>query len=238
MRLLFTISIFLISLNSFGQTVDYNRVILPNSSTDLEFSEKLVQLAWQNHPNNLSIKEQSQLSQIDLKLSKRRWLQNFKASANLNQINLERQFDNNAQGEIVRGFNQFPMYNFSVSFPLGDLFMNPLENKQYQILAEVSENEINATKLIVRRDVLQAYNNYLYQEEVYKIQRLAMDNAETNHAIIEESFEQGEETYERYTTSFNNLNQKKITILQAERDYKNAKLMLEEMIGIPLEDVN
>ncbi len=232
MKLLFTLSLLIITSSSFAQSIDYNRVILPKNSTDLEFSEKLVQIAWENHPNNNNQKEQVRISQIDLKLSKRRWMQNLRISGNLNEFNIDPSRD------LVNRSQFFPRYNFSLAFPLGDLFMNPLENKQNQIFIEVSENDLNAAKLLVRRNVLQAYNNYLLQEEIYKIQRLAMDNAETNHAIVEESFEQGEETYDRYTTSFNNLNQRKITILQAERDYKNSKLTLEEMIGIPLEDVN
>ncbi len=232
MKLFSTFILLAMSLCSLAQNIDYNRIVLPVNSKDIEFSEKLVQLAWQNHPNNNSQKEQVKISQIDMQLSKRRWLQNFRVSGNLNEFNIDPSSDLNNRSQF------FPKYNFSLTLPLGDLFMNPLENKQHSILIEISENELNATKLMVRRNVLQAYNDYILQEEIYKIQRLAMDNAETNHAIVEESFEQGEETYDRYTTSFNNLNQRKITILQSERDYKNAKLTLEEMIGIPLEDVN
>lgn len=232
MKVLFTVALITITLTSFAQSIDYNRIILPGNSKDIELSEKLVQLAWQNHPNNNSQKEEVKISEMNLKLSRRRWLNNFRFGANLNEFNIDPSSDLGNRSLF------FPRYNFSLTFPLGDLFMNPLENKQNQILVQVSENELNAAKLLVRRNVLQAFNDYLLLEEIYKIQRLAMDNAETNHAIVEESFEQGEETYERYNTSFNNLNQRKITILQAERDYKNAKLTLEEMIGVPLENVN
>ncbi|WP_188464748.1 TolC family protein [Marivirga lumbricoides] len=232
MRVIIISVLLIVTSSVFAQTIDYNRIILPENSADIELSEKLVQLAWLNHPDNQSVKENLRISQIDLKLSKRRWLSNFRVSGNLNEFNIDESRDLTNRSQF------FPRYNFSLSFPLGDLFMNPLENKQNKILIDISQNEINAAKLLVRRNVLQAYNNFLLLEEVYKIQRLAMDNAETNHAIVEESFEQGEETYEKYTASFNNLNQRKITILQAERDYKNAKLVVEEMIGMPLENVN
>jgi outer membrane protein TolC len=216
----------------FAQNVDYNRIILPQNSENIEFSEKLVQLAWNNHPDNITQKEQVEISQIDLKISRRSGLTNLRFGANLNEFNIDPSSDLGNRSLF------FPRYNFSLSVPLGDLFLNPLENKQNQILIGISENDLKAAKLLVRRNVLQSYNDYLLKEEIYKIQRLAMDNAETNHAIVEESFEQGEETYDKYTASFNNLNQKKITLLQAERDYKNAILTMEEMIGIPLENVN
>ncbi|SMG41743.1 Outer membrane efflux protein [Marivirga sericea] len=232
MRILFAICLLAFRLSLFAQNVDYNRIILPPNSENIEFSEKLVQLAWKNHPDNITQQEQVEISQIDLKISRRRGLTNLRFGANLNEFNIDPSSDLGNRSLF------FPKYNFSMSFPLGDLFLNPLENKQNQILIEISENDLKAAKLLVRRNVLQAYNDYLLVEEIYKIQRLAMDNAETNHAIVEESFEQGEETYDKYTASFNNLNQRKITLLQAERDYKNAKLTLEEMIGVPLENIN
>ncbi|MBK6266530.1 TolC family protein [Marivirga sp. S37H4] len=231
MKLLLFFSLTACSL-SFAQNVDYNKVILPDNTRDIEFAEKLVQLAWNNHPSNENVKEDVEIARIDYKLSKRNWIENFRMSGNLNEFNVDPSRD-------IRNRSQFlPRYNFSVSFALGELFNDPLRNKQYRIRVDMSENAVNSLKLMVRRDVLQAYNTYVMLEEVYKIQRLAMDNAETNHTIIEENFEQGEETYERYNNSFSDLNQKRITILQAERDLKNSKLVLEEMIGIPLEDVN
>lgn len=232
MKIILSILLVFYSFSIEAQSVDYDRVILPENVTDIELSERLVQLAWQNHPNNQSVKEAVVISKLDYKFTKRRWLQNFRVGANLNEFNIDPSRD------LANRSQFFPRYNFSLSFPLGDLFMHPLENKQSRINIELSENEVNATKLMVRRDVLQAYNNYLLQEEIYKIHRLAMDNAETNHTIIEESFEQGEETYESYNNSFNNLNQRKITLLQSESGLKNAKLTLEEMIGVPLENVN
>src|SRR5690606_29645732 len=46
--------VFLLMLSSplLGQNVDYNKIILPESSQTSEFEEKLVQLAWKNHPDN------------------------------------------------------------------------------------------------------------------------------------------------------------------------------------------
>lgn len=221
-----------ISISVYAQNIDYNRVVLPENTSDIEFAERLVQLAWINHPNNENIRETVEISRLDYKLSKRQWLHNFRFSGNLNEFNVDPSRD-------IANRSQFlPRYNFSLGFALGDLFTDPLENKQREIAVDLSENDVDAAKLAVRRNVLQAYNDYLLQEEIYKIHRLAMDNAETNHTIIEESFEQGEETYESYNNSFNNMNQRKITLLQSETTLKNAKLALEEMIGIPLEEVN
>ncbi len=232
MKLLLIIFYLCAPLGVFAQNVDYNKIILPGNTSNVEFSEKLVQLAWNNHPSNDNVKEDVEIARLDYRLTKRNWLDNFRMSGNLNEFNIDPSRD-------IRNRSQFlPRYNFSISFALGELINDPLLHKQLKTRVEISENNVNVAKLAVRRDVLQAYNDYLMMEEIYKLQRLAMDNAETNHAIIEESFEQGEETYERYNNSSSNLNQRRITILQAERDFKNSKLILEEMIGVPLEYVN
>jgi hypothetical protein len=73
---------------------------------------------------------------------------------------------------------------------------------------------------------------------IFKIQSLALSDAETNHAIVEEAFKLGEETYDKYTLSLNNINQRRIAKLQAQNDMKNAKLAVEQFIGRKLEEVN
>jgi outer membrane protein TolC len=232
MKKILCILCLLLNFTLYAQNIDYNRVILPDNTSDIEFSERLVQLAWSNHPTNQNIRESVEISRLAYKLTKRQWLQNFRISGNLNEFNVDPSRD-------IANRSQFlPRYNLSLGFNLGDLLLNPLQNKQSKVAIDLSENQVDAAKLAVRKNVLQAYNAYLLEEEIYKINRLAMDNAETNHAIVEESFEQGEETYESYNNSFTNLNQRKITLLRSETSLKNAQLLIEEMIGIPLEEIN
>ena len=37
---------------SFSQSVDYNKIIVPDQVPEISFEERLVQLAWKNHPTN------------------------------------------------------------------------------------------------------------------------------------------------------------------------------------------
>lgn len=232
LRTILSISILvMICINAFSQSIDYNKVILPEGISDISYEEKLVQLAWKNHPANEEVKKSVDLAKYDLKISKRYWLDGFRMTGNLNEFNIDPSRD------ITNRSQFFPRYNFSLALPLGQLFTNPVENKQSQLRVEMAESKVNALKLELRKEVLSAYNDYLMFEEIYKIYSLALEDAEMNHSIVEESFKQGEESFDKYNASNTNLNQKKISKIQAANDLENSKLHLESLIGIPLEDV-
>jgi outer membrane protein TolC len=232
LRVILSLYILIIScFTATSQSIDYNKVILPDGISDISFEEKLVQLAWKNHPANEEVKKSVDLAKYDLKISKRYWLDGFKIAGNLNEFNIDPSRD------IVNRSQFFPRYNFSLAFPLGQLFTNPVENKQSQLRLEMAESKVNALKLEIRREVLSAYNDYLMFEEIYKIHSIALEDAEMNHSIVEENFKQGEESFDKYNASNTILNQKKISKIQSFNDLENAKLHMESLIGIPLEDV-
>ncbi|WP_296622223.1 TolC family protein [Marivirga sp.] len=221
----------MVSLNATSQSIDYNKIILPKGISDISYEEKLVQIAWNNHPSNDEVKKSVALAKYDLKIGKLDWLDAFKASANLNEFNID------PSSDIANRSLFFPRYNFSLSLPLGQLFTDPMVTKKNHIKVEMAESRVNNVKIQLRKEVLSAYNNYLMFEEIYKIQSIALEDSEMNHSIIEESFKQGEETYDKYSASNTQISQRKISRLQAFNDMQNAKLVLESLIGIPLEDV-
>ncbi|GAB3342630.1 hypothetical protein GCM10027429_32470 [Marivirga atlantica] len=222
----------ILSNSSLAQQIDYNKIVLPESIKTADFKEKLVQLAWLNHPDNISARNQVEVAEYNLKISRRYWLDGFKLQGNLNEFNIDPERD-------IANRSQFlPRYNLSLTLPLGQLFYNPIENKQSAVKVTIAENDKKATMLALRKNVLAAYNDYLMYEEIFKIQSLALSDAETNHAIVEEAFKLGEETYDKYTLSLNNINQRRIAKLQAQNDMKNAKLAVEQFIGRKLEEVN
>jgi outer membrane protein TolC len=96
---------------------------------------------------------------------------------------------------------------------------------------------LNAQKLLIRASVLKAYNDFLLREKSYKIQTQMLSDTESSHKLVEQKFKNGETTFEVYVASLNNYNRLSINILEAEHDYKNTKLDLEQFIGMKLEDV-
>ncbi|MFT4739245.1 MAG: outer membrane protein TolC [Sediminicola sp.] len=224
-------SIFILSSQLTAQQIDYTKIVLPESVKSADFQEKLVQTAWLNHPDNISIRKELEIAEYDLKISKREWLDGFKFQGNLNEFNIDPSQD------VAERSQFFPRYNLSLTFPLGQLFYNPVQNKQYQTKIIIAENSQKAKMLQLRKSILAAYNDYLMYDEIYKIQSIALSDAETNHAIVEEAFKQGEESYDKYTLSLSNINQKRIAKIQALNDAMNSKLTVEEYIGRKLEEV-
>ena len=131
----------------------------------------------------------------------------------------------------------FPKYNISASVSLGTFFTIPYSIKKSREAAIISQANVNAQKLAVRNEVLKLYNEYLMRERIFKLHSQALLDNETSHKLEEQRFRRGDITFELYSTSLAAYNDALVAQLQAERDFKNAKLDLEQWIGMRLEDV-
>lgn len=225
------ILLLLISAPLLGQNVDYNKIVLPESSQSSSFEERLVQLAWRNYPGNEALRRQVNIAAYDVKQSNASWLENIRVTGNLNEFTIDKTSDPLGRAAF------YPKYNISATISLGTFFTTPYTIKKSKEALVISQANVNAQKLTVRNAVLKLYNEYLMRERVYKLQSQALLDNETSHKLTEQRFRRGEITFEAYSMSLTAYNEIMIAQLQAERDYKNAKLDLEQWIGMRLEDV-
>jgi len=220
-----------ISTPLLGQNVDYNKIILPESSQTTEFEERLVQLAWRNHPTNEALRREVNIAQYNVKQSNVAWLDNIRVTGNLNEFTINPAVDYGGRAAF------YPKYNISASVSLGTFFAVPYNIKKSREAAVISQANVNAQKLAVRNEVLKLYNEYVMRERIFKLQSQALLDNETSHKLEEQRFRRGDITFELYSTSLAAYNDALVAQLQAERDFKNAKLDLEQWIGMRLEDV-
>ncbi|HEU5146800.1 MAG TPA: TolC family protein [Chryseosolibacter sp.] len=225
------ILLLVISTPLFGQTVDYNKIILPESSQATEFEEKLVQLAWRNHPTNEAVRRELNIADYDVKQSNVSWLENIRVTGNINEFTINKAADPFGRAAF------FPKYNISASISLGTFFTTPYTIRKSKEARVIAQTNINAQKLLVRNEVLKLYNEYLMRERIFKLQTQALLDNETSHKLEEQRFRRGDITFDLYSTSLAAYNEALRAQLEAERDYKNAKLDLEQWIGMRLEDV-
>ena len=225
------ILLLVISTPLFAQTVDYNKIILPESSQATEFEEKLVQLAWRNHPNNEAVRRELNIAEYDVKQSNVSWLENIRVTGNINEFTINKAADPFGRAAF------FPKYNISATVSLGTFFTTPLTIKKSKEAKVIAQTNVNAQKLLVRNEVLKLYNEYLMRERIFKLQTQALLDNETSHKLEEQRFRRGDITFDVYSTSLASYNEALRAQLEAERDYKNAKLDLEQWIGMRLEDV-
>lgn len=222
---------FVIPGTLFSQSVDYNKIILPDNAGNIEFEEKLVQLAWKNHPANRTLFNELEAAQHDTKIASAEWLNVIRLSGNLNEFNIPGASDVNGRSQF------FPRYNIGAQVPLGLFKATPNAVKRGRELEQVAQNNINSRKLAVRAEVLKLYNEFVMNKEIFNLRSQELEQASSSFLLIEQRFKSGEEQYEKYNQAITVLNRVKIDRLQSQTNYLNTKLNLEELIGIKLEDV-
>lgn len=228
MRKVLTLVLVMFGFVTFCQTTDYKKVILPSTSQNVSTEERLIQLAWRNNPRSSISRNNLETAEYGLKLAKWTWLDYIGISGNLNEITLDR---TNERSEF------FPRYNFSLSMSLGALAKTPLDVKVANEAKENAEADVKLLKLQIRSEVLQSYETYKLLREVYEIQALATEDLLSNFQLTEERFRNGEASLNEYNSMLEKYNNQRINSLNAEHDLNVAKYKLEQLIGLPLEEV-
>jgi outer membrane protein TolC len=225
-----------VSINVLGQSVDYNKIILPNHIQSPDFGEKLVQLAWQNNPANEVRRSEVKIAEYQVKRNNADWWDILQFTANLNDFTYNRYIENDQSPRYDRA-DFYPLWNLRATIPFG-IFNRVSNSKRISVQQQkIAEANLDARKLEIRNIVLKTYNDYVLKEKIYKIQTQVFSDIENAHKLQEQKFKNGETSFEAYSTSQSNYNKATIVLLTAETDYKNTKLDLEKLIGVALEDV-
>jgi len=214
-----------------AQQTDYNTIILPASAADVEFSEKLVRLAWQNNPSVGVLHSELNQATFEVRYTKWSWLDNLRITGNLNEFNI------NQGNNTIEGSQFFPRYNLSASLSLGTLFANPIKTKIVKQNVNISKENINLKKLEIRSKVLSKYQTYLGNKEIYDLRTQMQEDSYSDYKLKEQGFSRGETSLADYTFTLDRYNQQKILKIQAEKDMKISIIELEELIGVKLSDV-
>jgi outer membrane protein TolC len=219
-----------------GQNVDYNKVILPDGVSNASFAEKLVQLAWKNNPVREIQTSNKSIAESNIKVAKLKWLDIFTISGNLNEFTINSSTSNDPTQFNLGQF--YPRYNLGATINLSTFFSTPYQVKKSKQMYTIANAEINAEKLNIRSAVLQSYNELQAREKIFRLYSQAKLDAINSHNLVEQRFKQGEVLFESYMTSSNNVNQSRVRELESETQYLNAKVTLEALIGVKLEEVS
>lgn len=216
-----------------AQKVDYNAIILPKTATEIEFAEKLVQLAWQNSPETEILNRQVNISNYKVKQAKRDWLSHVLVSGNLNEFNIQ----DFAGGTTNPVASYYPRYNVGVAFSLGNLFNDNLKTRIQREEMQIAIQTINKEKLAVRAEVLSKYQVYTSNRELLRIKNQIMTDSYSDFKLKEQSFSRGEISLMDYNIALDRYNQQLINKVQAEKDLELARIDVERLIGMKLSDV-
>jgi len=221
---------FLVPMISFSQSVDYNKIIVPDQVPSISFEERLVQLAWKNHPTNKVALQKVEVSQALKSKASWAWLDNFFIQANVNE------FTGNTD---VDGWGRafYPQYNLGVKLPIGTFVSTPLNAQATKGQVLINEFEVNAKKLSVRRDVLQTIERLRERFKVIKLRERIKEDYVLMYQDAEKKFKEGKITLEFYRGAIQAYALQEEEIIQAQSLFNQQRLALEELVGVELKDV-
>ena len=214
-----------------AQKIEYNRIILPSNAKGVPIEEKLVQLAWENFPENRILINNTAIAKTRANLTKVEWLNYFAASGNLNEFNIDPSTDIDNRAQF------YPKYNIGVRIPIGNLITNPMETRIAKFNHLNEQEKLNQQKLKIRSLVLSRYYEYQRHKELLTLYTQSMESALAKFNYTEKQFINGEINIETYNEALNFYNIQMANKLNAEMDFKLARVGLEEIIGVNLDDI-
>lgn len=200
-----------------------------DTSRITDIREKLVQLAMQN-PNFEITDRRLNISQYQLNRAKGAWLGILSASGNLNELSLKGNSGSN-------GSLYFPRYNFSLNLPLDFFSARKNDVKIARENLYIAKAEKNAQYRSIRKEVLVKYEDYLMHKEKLELQSRRTQTEYTKYKIAEKDFEDNQVEAEEFNKAETSYLEQQMRKSEMQRNYNVAKLDLEEMIGMTIEEV-
>ena len=189
--------------------------------------EKLVQLAMQN-PNYEIADRTVNKSLYELRKAKGSWLGQLSLQGNVNEFSIKPATANQP--------NFYPRYNLSVNVPF-DLFISKTNDikiaRENYLIAEADRND---KYRLIRAEVLTIYEDYLMHKERLESQIRITQDEYTIFLSKERDFQDGIINQEEYTRTNKAYEEAKLRRGEYQRNLNVAKIDLERMIGIPLEE--
>lgn len=221
--------IVLFSLPIYGQQLDFNEVVTPPQTQANTIEAYLVQLAWINRPNVRALQSEHKQAELDIKGNKLNWTQALGFNFGFNRSTA---LSNPDTGENVF----FPRVSIGASLNLNPLITTPIDVKIAKENLKITEAVLDQEKLLIRRQVLELYQQYLLAKEVLKVRTNMEEDANATHQLMVQLFRNKEVNFEDYNQSYTTYHAAVEGRLEAKTDVQLKKIALEEWIGIPLEE--
>lgn len=198
-----------------------------DTSKVMDIREKLVQLALQN-PNFEIADRKVSIADFQLRKANGEWLSVIVPSVNLNELTLQPKGTG----------NQFlPLWNVGVAIPLNFYTKRKNDIKIARENLYIAEAEKNERYREIRVKVLSKYEDYLMFKETVDLQNRVTQDAYLNYRQKEQDFKDDILTVDDYNKAFQLYAEQQRRRLEDQRNLNIAKLELEQMIGLPLDEL-
>jgi outer membrane protein TolC len=202
-----------------------------DSTHGTDIREKLVQLAMQNPVYEIADRV-SLAASYQIKIAKSAYLGLFSAQGNLNEFTISKPTYNGTQYPYY-----YPRYNFGLNIPF-DIFTRTtntvkIAQENYFIAAAAKNQKFRE----IKADVLSKYENYLLVRQLVELQGKITQSEYATLKRAESDFSENLiklDEVERVQKSYINEQVKSLTL---QKDLNLAKIEIEKVIGVPIEDV-
>ncbi|MEQ8470488.1 MAG: TolC family protein [Marinoscillum sp.] len=198
---------------------------------DEDFEKLLVRTAIKNNPQAEVARRGVNVAEYDVKLASAEWLNALRFSGNINEFNIDQDRD------VYNRSQFFPRYNLGASIEFGMFLTIPYQTRRSKEELVISKSMEESYHLTLTAQVKRQYHNYILQKKILKLQEEELMNSENNFKLREQQFTRGEISFEDYTGTRSVHNQSQVTFYRAEAALRDARVDLEELIGMKLEEV-
>lgn len=209
-----------------------NTTMAGNNDSLNAIAKALAQIAIENNAGNKVDEANVKAAEYSYKAQKTSWLDNFRASGNLNEFTLGKTIGI-PDGTPGRAF--YPRYNLSVGLPFGIFVNQPKQTKAQYYRYQAEVESMNAGKQNLGLQTMTLYYDYVRTQRLYELQDEALQDALFNFTKTEEKFSKGEVPLDVYTATSRRYNSERGAKVSLERDLLVNKAQLETLLNMPLE---
>jgi len=193
----------------------------------------LAQIAMENNGASKIDEANVKAAEYSYKAQKTAWLDNFRASANINEFTAKNTFGGSNAVSLGRAY--YPRYNFGVGLPFGIFTNQPKQTKAQYYRYQAEAENLKLVKQNLGLQTMTMYFDYVRTQRLYELQEEALQDASFAFTKTEERFSKGEVNLEVYTATSRRYNAERATKVSLERDLLVNKAQLETLLGMPLE---
>ncbi|MBS1948959.1 MAG: TolC family protein [Bacteroidetes bacterium] len=203
---------------------------LTDTSKNFNIKERLVQLAL-NNPAYEVTDRLTNVARYQIKLAKSSWFTSISAQYNANEYTLFPKTTSSSNPIY------YPRYNFGVGLPF-DIFTRVPNNvkiaRENYLIAEANKNDKFRQ---IKADVLTKYEDYLLSKQKLELQIAIAQDAYTSYILAEDNFKKNIIKADDLTKAYRNWVSEQVAKLDLQRNLNVAKIDLEKIIGVKLDDV-
>jgi outer membrane protein TolC len=194
-------------------------------SADDEIKARLIRLAL-NNPQVTIDNSNIEIAELNRKKASSSWLSSLSVTGNVNEFVI-----NNSPAA-----NFFPKYNLGIAIPF-NIFSATANEKR---VADENIKIANALKIqnenILKAEVLSRYETFKEQKDLLALQNITVENHYSDYQAAQKNFSDGLISIDELNKFYQVYISEKVKVISINKEYNVAKILVEQLIGLPLEN--